>query len=88
MKDSALVCQVFYRKNMKDKHARTLWNTPYKALCQCLRDPVLWSLLVKGYNKMRLAFHAERDAIEFFKSVVVESRSKGLLFKDGRTKQD
>ena len=33
LKDSALVCRVFYKKDMKDKHARTLWHTLYKVLC-------------------------------------------------------
>ena len=36
---------------------------------------------------MRLAFHTENDAIEFCKSASVGLRSKGLLFKDERTKQ-
>ena len=29
MHKSALVCQVFYKKNMNDKHARTRWYTVY-----------------------------------------------------------
>ena len=36
---------------------------------------------------MRLAFHEENDAAEFFKAAAAELRSKGLLFKDERTKQ-
>ena len=87
LQKSALVCQVFYKKNMKDKYARTLWYTLYQALLQALTEPTRWSLLVRGYNKMRLAFHKENDAADFFKAAAVELRSKGLLFKDERTKQ-
>ena len=36
---------------------------------------------------MRLAFHEENDTAEFFKAAAVDLRSKGLLFKDERTKQ-
>ena len=72
---------------MNDKHARSLWYTVYQALLQALTEPTRWSLSVKGYNKMCLAFHEENDAAEFFKAAAVELRSKGLLFKDERTKQ-
>ena len=87
LQKSALVCQVFYKKNMKDKHARTLWYTLYQALLQALAELSRWSLSVRGYNKMCFAFHEENDAAEFFKVAAVELRSKGLLFKDERTKQ-
>ena len=87
LQTSALVCQVFYKKNMKDKYACTLWYTLYQALLQALAEPSRWSLSVRGYNDMCLAFHEENDAAEFFKAAAVELRSKGLLFTDERTKQ-
>ena len=43
--------------------------------------------LVRGYNKLCLAFHTANDANEKFKSVAMELCSKGLMFKDERTKQ-
>ena len=67
LQKSALVCQVFYKKNMKDKYARRLWYTLYQALLQALAEPSRWSLPVRGYNKMRLAFHEENDAADFSK---------------------
>ena len=73
LKDSALMCEVFYKKNMKDKHAHTLWHTLYEALCQCRQDHSPWNCSVRGYNEMQLAFHAQSDAIEFFKSAAVET---------------
>ena len=66
LQKSAPVCQVFYKKNMKETYARTLWYTLYQALLQALTEPTRWSLSVRGYNKMRLAFHEENDAAEFF----------------------
>ena len=49
LQKSPLVCQDFYKKNMKDKCARTLSYTLYQALLQAVTEPTPLTLSVTGY---------------------------------------
>ena len=69
------MAQLFYKKEMKEKVAKSLWFTHYRALSKSVEDPDLWRLSVMGFYKIRLTFVSEEAGTAFFQTLAVDMRS-------------